>query len=107
MITSLVFFISGALGGVGAVLVSIAFNQVNSSLGSSYLVLALAVMVIGGFGSVAGTLTAGLGLGVISSFTTAYVTSSFRDVVIFGLLMLFLIVRPSGLFRVADSAGRP
>jgi branched-chain amino acid transport system permease protein len=105
-VSAIVFFVSGALGGLVAILVAIAFNVINSGLGATYLVLAIAVTVIGGFGSVKGAFLAGIIVGLLSAYTTAYITSSFREVVVFGLLMLFLTVRPTGIFSVRDAAGR-
>ena len=94
-----VFFASGALAGVGASFVAMAFNVVDADLGSAYLVIALAAMVVGGFGSVAGMLVGGLIIGIASTFATGFLSSSYRDLVVFALLLAFLVVRPEGLFR--------
>lgn len=94
-----VFFLSGATAGLGAVLVAMAFTVIDARLGSAYLITAIAVMVIGGFGSMSGVLIGGLLVGIASTTTTAYVSSSYRDVIVFGLLLTFLVLRPSGLFR--------
>ena len=48
------FFVSGAMAGVAASFVAMAFNVMDAGLGSSYLVIALAAMVVGGFGSIPG-----------------------------------------------------
>lgn len=93
-----VFFISGVCAGIGAVMVALAFNVINSGLGSAYVVLAMAAMVVGGLGSIAGVLAGGVIIGLASSYTTAYVTTAFRDVAVFGLLLVFLVVRPNGLW---------
>lgn len=105
-VSAFVFFVSGALASVGAALIAIAFNVIDAELGSVYLILAMTAMVIGGFGSVAGVLIGGLLVGLASSYTTAYVTSNFRDVAIFGLLLAFLVLRPTGLFRIPDASNR-
>jgi len=94
-----VFFLSGATAGLGAVLVAMAFTVIDARLGSAYLITAIAVMVIGGFGSMSGVLIGGLMVGIASTTTTAYISSSYRDVIVFGLLLAFLVLRPSGLFR--------
>lgn len=101
-VSALVFFLSGATAGLGAVLVAMAFTVINAELGSAYLITAIAVMVIGGFGSMSGVFVGGLLIGVVSTTTTAYVSSSYRDVVIFGLLLIFLMLRPTGLFKGTD-----
>lgn len=105
-VSTMVFFVSGALAAVGATLVGVAFNIIDADLGSVYLITALTSMVIGGFGSVSGVLAGGLLVGLASSYTTAYITSSLRDVVVFGMLLAFLVVRPTGLFKVADASAR-
>jgi branched-chain amino acid transport system permease protein len=105
-VSALVFFISGGFGGLAAVLVAVAFNVIDSQLGQAYLVIAIAVTVIGGFGSIKGAVVGAVIVGLASTYTTSYWTSSFRDVVVFGMLMLFLMIRPTGLFRVPDAVGR-
>ena len=105
-VSAIVFFLSGALAAVGATLIAVAFNVIDANLGDLYLVLAITAMVVGGFGSVAGVLVGGLIVGLASAYTTGYITSSFRDVVVFGLLLAFLVVRPSGLFKVAGLTDR-
>ncbi|MFD4972448.1 branched-chain amino acid ABC transporter permease [Streptomyces sp. NPDC058424] len=94
-----VFFVSGAMAGVAASFVAMAFNVISADLGSAYLVIALAAMVVGGFGSVGGMLAGGLLIGLASTFTTGYLGSSYRDLVVFALLLVFLVLRPQGLFR--------
>jgi branched-chain amino acid transport system permease protein len=105
-ISAQVFFVSGMLAGLGAVLVTVAFSNVNGQLGSVYLVVAIAVMVVGGFGSMTGAFYAALLIGVVSAWVTAYVSSSYRDVIVFGILLAFLVVRPAGLFRGSDVVER-
>jgi branched-chain amino acid transport system permease protein len=105
-VSVLVFFLSGAIAGIGAALVSLAYNVVEGGLGQNYLVLAIAILVIGGLGSVIGAFSGGLLVGLVSAYTIGYITSSYRDVVVFGLLLLFLIVRPTGLFKTTNVLGR-
>lgn len=105
-ISALVFFLSGALAGVGATLVAVSFNVIDGNLGHNYLVLAIAILVVGGLGSVAGGFVGGLLIGLASAYTTGYLTSSYRDVIVFGVLMLFLVCRPEGLFRSENVLGR-
>jgi branched-chain amino acid transport system permease protein len=105
-VSALMFFLSGGLAGLGAVLCAIAFNSLDGYMGQNYLVLAITILVIGGLGSVAGGFAGGLVVGLISSYTTGYITSSYRDVVVYGILILFLIVRPTGLFKSANVLGR-
>jgi branched-chain amino acid transport system permease protein len=95
-IVMLTFVIACALAGMagallGPVLVLTPFA------GTSVIVKAFAIVIIGGFGNVEGTILAGLMVGLIESFTTQYLEPGMIDIVVFGLLLLTLAVRPTGL----------
>ena len=105
-VTVVVFLISGVCAGMGAALVGTAFNIIDSWVGARYALMAIAVTVIGGFGSLPGAAVAGLLVGLISSLTTAYLTTSYRDVVVFSAMMALLWIRPRGLFGSTLDAGR-
>ncbi len=92
------FFISGALAGAAGVLIGIAFNSVHFLMGEPYMLRAFVVIVLGGLGSVAGAVVAGLLLGVVQTLTIGYLSSGLSDAIIFSLLFLALLVRPTGLF---------
>jgi branched-chain amino acid transport system permease protein len=103
---SYVFFISGAMAGLGAALVAVAYKVIDSNVGSTYLVLAIAVMVIGGFGNVLGAAFGGFLVGLCSAYTTAYISSGMQELVVFVVLLLVLVFKPSGLFSVASGESR-
>jgi branched-chain amino acid transport system permease protein len=105
-VTVIVFALSGIMAGLAAILISVAFNVIEAQMGSNYGLMAIAITVIGGFGSLPGALVAGLLLGFMSSMTTAYLTTSYRDVVVFGFMLLILLWRPRGLFPVAVTDAR-
>ena len=92
------FFISGALGGLAGVLLGLLFNSVDFLMGDSYVLKGFAAIVIGGFGSVPGVIVASMVIGLAEVFSTVIGIGTFRDVVIFGMLFLFLLFRPNGLF---------
>src|SRR5205085_10076713 len=92
------FFISSALGGAAGVLFGLAFNSVSPDVGRSIELKGLAVIILGGMGSVPGAVIAGFALGLIEVFTVANLGSSYRDAVSFAVLFLVLIARPRGLF---------
>lgn len=98
-VSSIVFFISGSLAGLASCFVATAFNVVDADLGPSYLIIALAALVVGGFGSMTGMLVGGTLIGLASAYATGFLNSSYRDLVVFALLLLFLVVRPQGLVR--------
>lgn len=92
------FFISGALAGAAGVLIGIAFNSVHFLMGEPYMLRAFVVIVLGGLGSIGGAVIAGLLLGLIQTMTIAYLSSDLSDAIIFSLLFLILLVRPTGFF---------
>ena len=65
--------------------------------GASVIVKAFAIVIIGGFGNIEGTIIAGLLVGLIESFTTQYLDPGLIDIVVFALLLLTLAMRPTGL----------
>ena len=67
----------------------------------------LAVLIMGGLGNVEGAMAGGFILGIAEVFSVAYGTSSYRDAVAFGLIILILFIRPEGLFAKAGKGGRP
>ncbi len=91
------FFLSSALGAAAGVLFGLAFNNVAPDMGRSVELKGLAVIVLGGMGSMPGAALAGLALGLLEVFTVASIGSSYRDVVAFGVLFLVLVLRPRGL----------
>ena len=90
------FFISGALAGAAGVLIGIAFNSVHFLMGDAYMLRAFVVIVLGGLGSIMGALIAGLLLGLVQTLTIAYVSSGLSDAIIFSILFVALLLRPTG-----------
>ncbi|MFL5261918.1 MAG: branched-chain amino acid ABC transporter permease, partial [Anaeromyxobacteraceae bacterium] len=95
------FFISSALGGAAGVLFGLAFNSISPDVGRSVELKGLAVIILGGMGSMPGAVIAGFGLGLVEVFTVAKLGSSYRDAVSFGVLFLVLLLRPRGLLGQA------
>lgn len=91
------FFISSALGGAAGVLFGLAFNSVSPDMGRSVELKGLAVIIVGGMGSMSGAVLAGFALGLIEVFVVAHLGGSFRDAVSFAGLFLILVLRPRGL----------
>ena len=100
-IISASFFVSSALGAAAGVLFGLAFNNVAPDMGRSVELKGLAVIVLGGMGSMPGAALAGVALGLLEVFTVAWIGSSYRDAVAFGVLFLVLVLRPRGLLGPA------
>jgi branched-chain amino acid transport system permease protein len=92
----LTFVLASALAGMGGAMLAPVL-VLTPFAGASVIVKAFAIVIIGGFGNVEGTILAGLLVGLIESFTTQYLDPGLIDIVVFGLLLLMLAVRPTGL----------
>ncbi|MGB2107299.1 MAG: branched-chain amino acid ABC transporter permease [Candidatus Puniceispirillum sp.] len=92
------FFIGSAFAGAAGVMVSLLNNLVEPTMGAVPSYKALAIIVLGGLGSVRGALIASLALGIIESFGTIYVGDFLdRDSIAFAFLIMILMIRPQGL----------
>lgn len=98
--------LASALGGAAGVLVGLSFVSVRPDMGYTYGLKGLAVIILGGLGSVPGAVLGGLLMGLVETLTVAYGGSSWRDAVAFGFLFLMLLVRPSGILGQAAGVAR-
>lgn len=94
----LTVMLASGLGAVAGVMVGLAFNAVEPTMGVTMGFKGLAVLILGGLGNITGAMVGGLILGVAEVFTVAYGASSYRDAVAFGLIIFLLFLRPQGLF---------
>jgi branched-chain amino acid transport system permease protein len=93
------FFVGSALAGFAGVWVALLNNLVEPTMGSVPSYKGLAIIVLGGMGSVRGTLMAALVLGVVESFGTIYLGKLLdRNAIAFAFLIVVLMMRPQGLF---------
>src|SRR6516162_4046981 len=92
----LTFVLASALAGMGGAMLAPVL-VLTPFAGTSVIVKAFAIVIIGGFGNVEGTIIAGLVVGLIESFTTQLVNPGLTDLVVFTLLLLMLAFRPTGL----------
>ena len=83
---------AGAAGGLYGVV-----SQVNPYIGASLTAKSFAIAIIGGLESPLGVIAGGLFLGIVESLTSLYIGPTYTDVASFGILVLVLIVRPTGL----------
>lgn len=95
------FFISSALGGAAGVLFGLAFNSISPDMGRSVELKGLAVIILGGMGSMTGAVVAGFLLGLTEVFVVAHFGASYRDAISFAGLFLILVLRPRGLLGQA------
>ncbi len=91
------FFLGSALAGIAGVMSGLLYDTVNNTIGFTAGLYAFTAAVVGGIGSLPGAMLGGLLIGLAQSFVTGYVSSTFTDLITFGLLIAVMVVRPSGL----------
>jgi branched-chain amino acid transport system permease protein len=104
------FFIGSALAGAAGVLVGLVFGQINHFMGFNYGLKAFIAAVVGGIGSIPGAMLGGLLIGLAEAFSVGYIEdftfgrlgSSFSDLVVFGILVVFMLLRPQGILGKPD-----
>jgi branched-chain amino acid transport system permease protein len=97
-IVSFTFIVGAALAGVGGILYGIAYPQINVFMGIMPGIKSFIAAVLGGIGTIHGAVLGGLIIGLSEVFVSAFISSTFRDGVIFVILFLVLLFRPSGIF---------
>ena len=100
----IVFLIGPGLGGVAGLMVGLYYGQVNFTMGWVYGLKAFTAAILGGIGNIPGAMVGGLLLGVIEALGAAYISIAWKDAIAFCVLIIILIVRPTGILgeRVAD-----
>lgn len=100
----LVFLVGPALGGAAGLMVGLYYGQINFTMGWIYGMKAFTAAILGGIGNIPGAMVGGLLLGVVEALGAAYISLAWKDAIAFCVLILILIVRPTGLLgeRVAD-----
>lgn len=100
------FFIGSALAGAAGVLVGLVFGQINHFMGFNYGLKGFTAAVVGGIGSIPGAMFGGIFIGLADAFSVGYIEdftrgrlgSAFSDLVLFLILIVFMLVRPQGIF---------
>jgi branched-chain amino acid transport system permease protein len=105
-VTLVTFGIASALAGAAGVLVGLAYNAITPFIGVQMGLKGMVVMMLGGSGNVIGAMLGGLILGEIEVLSVAYLSSSYRDAFAFGILILIILFRPTGLMGSRLAAER-
>lgn len=96
-VISFTFALGSALAAAGGVLFGLLYNALNPYMGLNIGLKAFAAAVLGGIGSIPGAMLGGLFLGIAEIFAVALKYSSYRDAIAFTILILVLLVKPTGL----------
>ena len=102
-IISYTFAIGAALAGAGGMLYAIAYNQVYFVMGIIPGLKAFVAAVLGGIGSIPGAFVGALIIGQAEVLSAAYISTPMRDAVAFTILVLVLLIRPTGIFGEPSS----
>ena len=100
-VIALTFVIGAALAAIAGVLLGLYYGVINPSIGFMAGLKAFTAAVLGGIGSIPGAMLGGLILGVTEAMTSGYLSSEYKDVVAFALLLAILLFMPTGIL------GRP
>jgi branched-chain amino acid transport system permease protein len=102
---ALTFFLAAALGAAAGILIGLQYGTVSLDMGSRIELKGLAIIVLGGMGSITGAVIAAFILGIAETLSVALISSSYRDAIAFALMFLILVARPSGLFGKTSLRG--
>lgn len=96
-VISFTFVLGAVLAAAGGVLIAITIGKLNPFIGFIAGIKAFTAAVLGGIGSIPGAMLGGVLLGVAETLAAGYISSEYKDIVAFGLLVLILLFRPTGL----------
>ncbi|CAM5787993.1 MAG: high-affinity branched-chain amino acid ABC transporter permease LivH [Burkholderiales bacterium] len=96
-VISFTFILGAMLAAVGGVLIALAVGKLNPFIGFIAGIKAFTAAVLGGIGSIPGAMLGGVLLGIAETLAAAYISSEYKDIVAFAVLVGVLLVRPSGL----------
>lgn len=102
----LVFVISGLFAALGGILFALNYRQVHPFMGEALGLKGISAMVVGGMGNIWGAIAGGLIIGLAEVFSIDLFGADFVDISVYGLLLLILIVRPTGLFGGSSVGAR-
>lgn len=97
-VIALTFVVGSALAAAAGILVGMSYPRIEPTMGVLLGLKAFVAAVLGGIGNIRGAMVGGLTIGLVEAMAVGYGSSSYRDAVSFGILILVLIFKPSGLF---------
>ncbi len=101
-IVAITFVLGAMLAAVGGVLIGLSVGKITPYIGFTAGIKAFTAAVLGGIGSLPGAMLGGVILGLTETFASALLPTEYKDIVAFGLLMLILLFKPTGLLGKPD-----
>jgi branched-chain amino acid transport system permease protein len=101
-IISTTFFVSSFVAGIAGVMTGLLFSQVWFQMGFVATLKGLTASVVGGVGNMTGAMLGGFLIGLAEAYTTGYISATYQNLVVFGLLIVVMLVRPQGLLGRAE-----
>lgn len=98
-IRDITWLLSGFLAGLAGVVLAINVNSFTSSMGAQFLFVIFAAVILGGIGRPYGAMLGSLVIGLVMELSASYVSSSYKTVFAFAILIIVLLIRPEGIFR--------
>ena len=89
---SVTFFLGSALAGIAGVMAGLVFNQIYNAMGFIAGLKAFTAAVVGGIGSIPGAMLGGMLIGLAESFITGYISSTYTNLIVFGILIVVMLV---------------
>ena len=97
VVITVTFAIGSMLASVAGMMVGLYYDAVFPMMGFSYGIKAFAAAVLGGIGSLPGAMFGGLTIGIVESLGSAYISSGYRNAFAFGIMIIVLILKPTGI----------
>jgi len=101
---AVVFIVAGMFTAFAGVVFALNYRQVHPFMGEAVGLKGISAMIVGGMGNIWGSIAGGLIIGVTEVFAISYLGADFVDLVVFGLLLTILMLRPTGLLRGMQAA---
>lgn len=96
-IISFTFIIGSALAAAAGILFGLNYPKIDPLIGILYGLKAFVAAVLGGIGNIAGAALGGMIIGLVETFVSGYISSTYRDAIAFGILIIILLFKPTGL----------
>ena len=95
------FLVGSALAGAAGVMNGLVYQNVTPYIGFQAGLKAFTAAVVGGIGNIRGAMVGGLMIGLAQTLTAGFLSSTFQDIIVFAILIVFMLVRPTGLLGTA------